>query len=114
MRTPQRGNIYRLLRDIAGKRRPVVIISRTELNRGTTVVAIPLTTAQFDKRLNQPSIVLLEAGEGGLTEPSLAKCGDIGSIRIADLDIANGPLGILDESQIERLRAAVLWSLGFD
>ncbi len=113
MRTPQRGDIYRVRRDIAGKRRPVIIVSRTELNKGATVLAIPLTTAQFEKRMTQRSFVVFETGEGGLPEQSLAKCSDITTLRIADLDLANGYVGSLNENKMQRLFSPLNWSMGF-
>jgi mRNA-degrading endonuclease toxin of MazEF toxin-antitoxin module len=111
MRTPDRGEVYRLKQDEAGKPRPVVIVSRRQMNAGISVVVVPFTTQQMEKRIHQPSFVLFEAGEGGLTERCLAKCGDIGLIKISALQLPEGRLGHFDDAQMARLMDGVKWVL---
>jgi len=111
MRTPGRGDVYRLKQDESGKPRPVVIVSRQQMNAGISVVVVPFTTQQMDKRVHQPSFVLFDAGEGGLPERCLAKCGDIGLIKISALQLQIGRLGHLDASQMTRLMEGVKWVL---
>lgn len=50
MRSPRRGEIYRLKSDAVGKPRPVLIVSRNELNSGIYVVAIPYYSEQVESR----------------------------------------------------------------
>ena len=59
-----------------GKRRPVVILQRNELNRiAKTVVIVPFTTNLKTARL--PSSILVKAGNGGLISDSVALCNQI-------------------------------------
>jgi mRNA interferase MazF len=53
--------------------RPVIIVQRESLNRFTrTVVVVPLTTNL--RRTQVPGTVLIPAGEGGLSQDSVALC----------------------------------------
>ncbi|MEW5829605.1 MAG: type II toxin-antitoxin system PemK/MazF family toxin [Chloroflexota bacterium] len=53
--------------------RPVIIVQRETLNRFTrTIVVVPLTTNL--RRTQVPGTVLIPAGEGGLSQDSVALC----------------------------------------
>ncbi len=56
------GEIYLLKRE---KPRPIIVVSREELNRGASVVAVPLTTAHLEERAAALNCVRLDAGDGG-------------------------------------------------
>jgi mRNA-degrading endonuclease toxin of MazEF toxin-antitoxin module len=81
---------------LQGGRRPVLVISRESLNRGSYVVIIALTTGRLTQRRSQPNCVFFRAGEFGLSADCVAQCETIASIAIAQLDISAGPIGHLD------------------
>lgn len=87
-----------------GKKRPVVVVSRDDLNRGRYAVCVPLTSAQFTKRKNLLHCVPLRAGEFGLDRDCVAQAEAVTFLELGDLDTATGPIGTLDA---ERLRALV-------
>jgi mRNA-degrading endonuclease toxin of MazEF toxin-antitoxin module len=113
-RSPQRGELYRVKADAVGKPRPIVIVSRAELNGGHSVTVVPLSTQQIEQRAQRPSCVVLEAGAGGLPERSVANCADVTLLRLSELDRNGGPLGRLDDAQMERINTALRWSLGLE
>jgi mRNA interferase MazF len=56
-------------------RRPVLVISREEVNQLLSVVnVIPLTSRKFPERVIYPNEVLLPAGTAGLKVDSIALC----------------------------------------
>ncbi|MGA7496007.1 MAG: type II toxin-antitoxin system PemK/MazF family toxin [Isosphaeraceae bacterium] len=96
------GEIY-LAHTDAGVR-PAVVVSREELNRGNWVVAVLITSAKFSLRSTLPHCVPFRAGEFGLDMDCTAQAETISYIAVADLDLDQGILGILDE---ERTRALI-------
>jgi mRNA-degrading endonuclease toxin of MazEF toxin-antitoxin module len=103
----QRGQIYTLPPDEDGKERPVVIVSRDNLNAGHSVLAIPFTSQQLDKRRQQPWCVLFRTGEGGLSKDCVARCDQITLFRKGDINTAKPPLGRLTAAQMQRIVDAV-------
>src|SRR5947209_7035402 len=95
------GEIY-LAETDAGKR-PAVIVSRGELNRGRWVVAILVTSAHFATRAGLPHCVPFRAGEFGLTKDCVAQAETVTYLAISDLDHDAGILGTLDESRFREL-----------
>ena len=55
-----------------GGTRPVVIVSREQLNRGSLFLCVPLTSSRVDERRKYANYVFLPAGTGGLREDSVA------------------------------------------
>lgn len=99
------GEVY--LADIpdAG-RRPVIVVSRAELNRGTHVVVVVLTSAHFRVRSQLPNNVPFRAGEFGLSADCVAQAESISRISVDWIDSSTGPLGILtDEALRDVIRA---------
>lgn len=76
---------------------PVVIVSREELNRGESVVAVIVTSAQFERRAKLPNCVPISAGSFGLGKDCVIQAESIFSIRKSHLDLDAGPLGTLDD-----------------
>lgn len=113
-RTIRRGEIYRMKRDVAGKPRPVLVVSRVQLNTGTTLTVVPFTSQQLDRRKGKPNNVFFNAGEGGLDEDCVAKCGDVFTVEIMEINMVAGMVGSLNESQLKEIDAALKWSLGLD
>lgn len=107
----QRGEIYKLKADGTGKQRPVVIVSRDDLNGGHSVLAVPFYSQQLDKRSQQAWCAFFAAGEGGLSKDCVAKTDQVSVIDKLDLELQSGPVGIFDDAQIQRLMTALKWSL---
>ncbi len=101
---PKPGEIYLALRGDPPKRRPVIIVSRVELNRGDYVVAVPVTSQRFSQREPLPNCVPFRAGEHGFPIDCVAQAEGI-AILHADAIVA-GPIGSLDETaQRDLIRA---------
>ena len=92
------GEIY--VNDADMGRRPVVVVSREELNRGRYVVVVRLTSAKFAVRSTLPHCVPFRAGEFGLTKDCVAQAEAIDFLPIADLDLNRGVIGVLDEARM--------------
>jgi mRNA-degrading endonuclease toxin of MazEF toxin-antitoxin module len=99
------GEIYLVDTD-AGKR-PAVVVSREELNRGRWVVAVLITSTHFAVRSALPHCVPFRAGEFGLTRDCVAQAETITFLDSSDLDLDAGPIGVLDERRIRDLIRAI-------
>ena len=86
---------------------PVIVISREELNRGRYVLAVVCTSARFAARSNLSNCVPFQAGDFGFTVDCVAQCENILSIDQAQLDLAAGPMGTLDEAAFQKMIKAV-------
>ena len=87
------GEIYHADLLDAG-RRPVLIVSREENNRGDYVVAVAFTTARLEQRRHLDTCVTFRGGEFGLTRDCVAQCETISSLHKEQLDPR--PIGRLD------------------
>ena len=90
------GEIYIAHLGAAGPR-PVVVVSREELNRGDYLVVVPCTASGFPKRSKLTHNVPFRAGRFGFTKDSVAQCEVILSVPKVIVDLAAGPLGVLDD-----------------
>jgi mRNA-degrading endonuclease toxin of MazEF toxin-antitoxin module len=71
---PKQGEIYRLKRRGAeGKARPVLVVSRNELNRGHSLLVIPFYSQQLDKRASLPWCRLFHVREGDSRRSALPR-----------------------------------------
>jgi mRNA interferase MazF len=71
---PQRGEVWLVDFPDDPKSRPALIVSMDARNQfGNSVLAVPLTT----NLRTAPTHVLLPAGQGGLNEPSMARCENV-------------------------------------
>jgi mRNA-degrading endonuclease toxin of MazEF toxin-antitoxin module len=95
------GEIYLASTD-AGIR-PVVVVSREELNRGNWIVAVLITSAKFSLRSSLPHCVPFQAGDFGLEKDCVAQAETISYIAVADLDLDHGVLGVIDEVRMRAL-----------
>jgi mRNA interferase MazF len=110
-----RGDVY--LADLNPSRgseqagiRPVIIVQRDPLERfTTTVVVIPLTSNL--RRARIPGTVVIPAGEGGLTQESVALCYQI---VVIDRQRLIRKLGTLSASYLLRLKQALEYTLQLD
>lgn len=106
------GEIY--LADTEAGKRPAVIVSREELNRGHWVVAVLITSAHVAIRSTLPHCVPFRAGEFGLSKDCVAQAETITYLSISDLDLDAGVLGVLDEPRMRGLIKAVGNMMGSD
>jgi mRNA-degrading endonuclease toxin of MazEF toxin-antitoxin module len=88
---------------------PVIVVSREELNRGRYALAVVCTSARFAVRSKLSNCVPFQAGDFGFTVDCVAQCENFLSIDQAQLDLATGPMGILDEAALGR----VIKSIGY-
>jgi mRNA-degrading endonuclease toxin of MazEF toxin-antitoxin module len=100
------GEVYVADFDQAGPH-PVIVVSREDLNRGRYVVAVVCTSARLAVRRTLPNCVPFRAGQFGLTVDCVAQCDNILSVEKARLDLANGPLGMLDEMALRDVIRAI-------
>lgn len=94
--------------------RPVIVLSRESLNRGTTVMVVPCTTQRFAARSAMPSCVPFRAGEFGMTENCVAQAEALQAILRDALDADGGPLGTLDDLTLRDLVKAVGYAIESD
>ena len=110
--TVKRGEVYSAATDSGN--RPVIILSREELNRGRWVVAIPITSTNFATRSALPHCVPFQKGEFGLTKDCVAQAEAITYIAVSDLDFVTGAIGALDEIRLGELIKAVGDMMGWE
>jgi mRNA-degrading endonuclease toxin of MazEF toxin-antitoxin module len=100
------GDIY-WANMIDGSRRPIVVVSGDELNRGTTVVGIGFTSARLELRRGLANCVPFRAWQFGLTKDCVAQAESIASIDLGHLEVHAGPMGRLDSRAMRNLIRAI-------
>jgi mRNA-degrading endonuclease toxin of MazEF toxin-antitoxin module len=93
---------------------PVVVVSREDLNRGNTVVAAIITSAKFALRSTLPNCVPLRAGQFGLTKDCVVQGETVFNAEVADLDLAAGPIGTLDDITMRDVIRAIGYVMDSD
>ena len=93
---------------------PVIVVSREELNRGRYALAVVCTSARFAVRSKLSNCVPFKAGAFGFTVDCVAQCENILSIDQAQLDLATGPMGTLDEAAIQKVVKAIGYAIKSD
>ena len=88
-------------------RRPIVVVSREELNRGTYVVVVPVTSSQLEKRRALPNCVPLRQGQFGLPKDCVIQSESIACLAKSDIDVTSGPVGILNATAMRDLTHAI-------
>ena len=86
---------------------PVIVISREPLNRGRYALVVPCTSSRLAVRSKLPNCVPFHAGEFGLTMDCVAQCENMLSIDKAQLDLAGGPIGVLDSTALRNVVRAI-------
>jgi mRNA-degrading endonuclease toxin of MazEF toxin-antitoxin module len=109
----QPGEIYMADLPQAG-RRPVIVLSREDLNRGNFVLAVPLTTARFAVRSSLPNCVPFRAGQFGLTADCVAQGEQVGPVEIQALDTSAGTVGVLDDLSLRDVVKAIGYVMDSD
>jgi len=88
-------------------RRPIIVVSRQELNLGRYVVAVPLTSKNLEKRWNLPNCVPFKAGSFGLKKDCVAQCEGITVVDKDFIELNSGPIGTLDDEKWRSLLQAI-------
>ena len=96
------GEIYMAEFGPAGPH-PIIVVSREELNRGRYALAVVCTSARFTVRSKLSNCVPFQAGNFGFTVDCVAQCENILSIDQAQLDLATGPMGTLNEAAFQKI-----------
>jgi mRNA-degrading endonuclease toxin of MazEF toxin-antitoxin module len=107
------GEIYLADFPEAGKH-PVFVISRESLNRGHYGLVAFCTSSRFDIRRTLPNCVPFRAGQFGFTKDCVAQCENILTIDHAQLDLAEGPVGVLDDVSMRAVIQAIGYVIGSD
>ena len=100
------GEIYMADFEQAGPH-PVIVVSREALNRGRYALVVVCTSARFAVRRTLPNCVPFRAGQFGLTADCVAQCDNILSVEKSQLDMAPGPIGVLDETAMREVIKAI-------
>ncbi|MBI4717987.1 MAG: type II toxin-antitoxin system PemK/MazF family toxin [Planctomycetes bacterium] len=103
---PRPGEIYFAIHD---KRRPIVVVSREELNRGGYVLAVPLTSSKLEIRRELSNCVFIEGRRIGLPKDCVAQLESVSLLAKEYLELEAGPLAALDP---ETMRA-IIRALGY-
>jgi len=91
----------------SGMRRPLIVVSREELNRGLYAVVVPCTTGRLNERSGLPSCVVFHAGQFGLPRSCVAQAEMIQVTEKANLDVESGAVGRLDSETLRDLVKAI-------
>jgi mRNA interferase MazF len=109
---PRQGEIYlsRALRQLGDtKKKPVVVVSPDIRNELTdSVIVVPFTSNLAGGE--NPTRVLITAGEGGLQADSLAVCENVSALRQTFLE--QGPYGQISAVSLARIQRAIQVSIG--
>jgi mRNA-degrading endonuclease toxin of MazEF toxin-antitoxin module len=100
------GEIYSADFPQAG-RRPVIVVSREDLNRGNYALVVVCTSSRLAVRRTLPNCVPFQAGEFGFTADCVAQCENMLTIEITQLDLASGPSGTLDDIRLRDVIKAI-------
>jgi mRNA-degrading endonuclease toxin of MazEF toxin-antitoxin module len=106
------GQIYDA--DFITGRRPVMVISREDLNRGSYALVVLCTSAHYSGRRQLPNCVPFPAGQFGLRTNCVAQCENLLTIHLSQLDLAAGPIGLLDHVTMRSVIKAVGYVMDSD
>jgi mRNA-degrading endonuclease toxin of MazEF toxin-antitoxin module len=91
--------------------RPVVVVSRAELNRGTLFLCVPLTSSRVAERRRYANYVFLPRGAGGVRDDSVAIAPHL--VQPVRADLLRERWGTVPEATLRRALVAITWSIGF-
>jgi mRNA interferase MazF len=101
------GEIY--VADIfEGGTRPVIIVSREQLNRGGLYLSVPITASRVPERRRYANYVFLPAGAGGLREDSVAVTHLVQPVRESALQVRWGKL---PDAAMAQVLLGIAWSI---
>jgi mRNA-degrading endonuclease toxin of MazEF toxin-antitoxin module len=93
---------------------PVIVVSREDLNRGRYALVVVCTSARFAVRSKLPNCVPFRAGDFGFTVDCIAQCENLLSIDKVQLDLAAGPIGVLDDAALRDVIKAIGYGMESD
>src|SRR5690242_20739546 len=93
---------------------PIIVLSREDLNRGGQAVVVLCTSARFAVRSTLPNCVPFQAGQFGFTTDCVAQCENILSVDKGQVDLAAGPIGVLDDTALRDVVKAIGYVLESD
>ncbi len=96
------------------KDRPIVVVSRDDLNRGECVLAVPFYSQQLEKRKKFGFCAFFNSGEGGLLSDCVAKGDEITLLDKDEIDFPRGILGTFTAPQMVRVVNAVRYAMRDD
>jgi mRNA-degrading endonuclease toxin of MazEF toxin-antitoxin module len=86
---------------------PVIVVSREDLNRGHYALVVVCTSARYAVRSTLPNCVPFRAGDFRFTTDCVAQCENMLSIDKVQLDLAAGPIGVLDDVALRDVVKAI-------
>ena len=90
------------------KPRPVMVVSREELNRGDTVAVIPFTSQRLDERRDRPNCVPFACGEANLDRECVAQADQIQRLFTFELE---SQIGVVPVEKMAEVVAALGYAL---
>lgn len=100
----RRGELW--LAQVGRKRRPVVVLTRTEVIDVRALVTVAEVTTSMRGLATE---VAVDHAEVGLERPSVINCDGVHTIGRASL---TGPVGEVDDATMRRVCSAVSYALG--
>ena len=101
------GDVY--LTDIfEGGTRPVIVVSREQLNRGGLYLIVPVTSSRVGERRRYANYVFLPAGAGGVRDDSVAVTHLVQPVR---LEMLRDKWGQISESLMQQVLVGIAWSI---
>jgi len=91
-----------------GGTRPVIIVSREQLNRGGLYLAVPVTSARVEERRRYANYVFLPAGAGGLRDDSVAVTHLVQPVRS---EMLREKWGQLSDALMQQVLVGIAWSI---
>lgn len=110
-RSPLKGDVH-TFRDSRGKaepvHRPVLVVSRQQLNAGDFVIVAEFTSEQLEKRKSQDFCVYVPKGEGNLPRDCVVNLSNLTKMRRAEF---TSYVGTLPADILAEVDNALKWVL---
>ncbi len=103
----RQGDVYALVADAVGKRRPIVIVTRDELLGADAIQVIPFTSKQLEKRKQLAYCAFFPAGAFGQGLDCVAKADMLTLMDKTEIDFQAGRIGTLTPAQLARVFQAL-------
>jgi len=103
---PRQGDVYRVIQG-AEADHFAIVVSHAKFNRGSYIVAVPVTTKRIEQRKALPNCVFFASSDYCFSQECVARCEIISLLLKSDIDVASGPLARLTKEDIGRMVAAV-------
>lgn len=94
--------------------RPVIVVSREELNHDDHALIVVCSPAHFAARRSLFNCVPFLAGQFGFPTDCVAQCQNIFNIETALMDLTAGPLGVLDAAAMRQVIQTIGRVIGSD